>query len=301
MGLKGIVVAGMTPLTERGAVRLELIPDLLEHYRHEGVTAVYALGSTGEGPSLTGSERRAVAEAWVEASAGRLPVLVQVGHNSLAEARELAAHAQGIGADAISMHLPGYFKPSSAEAAAACLAEVGAGAPDLPLLYYHIPALTGVELDLIDLLDAARDRAPTLAGVKFTDPRLHELQAAAAHYGEALDLLFGCDEMLLEGLVAGAAGAVGSTYNFGMPIYRRVLDAYGGGDLEQARLWQGRAVEMIRVILRHGGNAAIKATMRLAGHDCGPTRLPQVALGGAAEASLRTALDRIGFFGWIDG
>jgi N-acetylneuraminate lyase len=59
-------------------------------------------GTTGEGESLSAAERSAIAEAYVAAAAGRLPVLVQVGHNSYAQARELAAHAQRIGADGIS-------------------------------------------------------------------------------------------------------------------------------------------------------------------------------------------------------
>lgn len=63
---------------------------------------IYVCGSTGEGMSLTSAERREVAEAYIAAARGRLPVIVQVGHNSLAEARALAQHAQAAGADAVS-------------------------------------------------------------------------------------------------------------------------------------------------------------------------------------------------------
>lgn len=289
----------MTPLATDGSLASERIPLLVERYLREGVSAVYALGSTGEGPSLTPDERRRAAEAWVAAAADRLPVLVQVGHESLTEARGLARHAEEIGASAISMHLPTYFKATDAEAAARCLAEVGAGASNLPLYYYHVPQLTGIDLDLCDLLEAAQETAPTLAGVKYTDPDLSMLRAAAERFGDRFELLYGCDEMLLEGLIAGAKGAVGSTYNFAMPIYRRVLAGFEGGDMEQARLWQDRAASMIEVILRNGGNAAIKATMSLTGVDCGPVRLPQVTVEGRALEALRAELDALGFFGWI--
>jgi N-acetylneuraminate lyase len=68
----------------------------------EGVDGFYVCGSTGEGVSLTTNERKRVAEAFIDAAAGRLPVVVQVGHNSLEEARELAAHAEAAGAAATS-------------------------------------------------------------------------------------------------------------------------------------------------------------------------------------------------------
>ena len=76
------------------------------------ISGLYVCGSTGEGMSLSTSDRKAIAEASVEAAAGRVPVIVQVGHNSLAEARHLAEHAAEIGADMISATCPSYFKAS---------------------------------------------------------------------------------------------------------------------------------------------------------------------------------------------
>ena len=69
--------------------------------------------------------------------------------------------------------------------------------------------------------------------------------------------------------------------------------------MEQARLWQGRSIEMIRVVLRHRGLAGQKAVMKLIGMDCGPTRLPFVGLNHSEQAVLRDELAAIGFFDWI--
>src|SRR5690606_14041772 len=121
-------------------------------------------GSTGEGPSLSGSERKQLAEAFVEASAKRLKVFVHVGHNSLEEARELAAHAQQIGADFVSATPPAYFKINTTRALADSLAMIASGAPELPMFYYHIPSLTGVGLDMVELLQISEKTIPTLAG-----------------------------------------------------------------------------------------------------------------------------------------
>ncbi len=293
-----LFAATFTPLHEDGTPALSSIPSLVDHLTRDGVDGLYVLGSTGEGTSLTSAERRQVAEAYVEAARGRLLTVVQVGHNSLAEARQLAAHAQRIGADAISAMPPSYFKPEAVEALVECLAMVADGAPELPFYYYHIPAMTGVEVDAAELLRVGAGRLPMLAGIKFSDPRVHKLQQCRQVRDGAYDLFFGVDEMLLSGLVAGANGAVGTTYNFAAPLYRRMIDAYEQGDLERARHCQERANAMVDVILHYCGRAGLKAMMNLMGHDCGPHRLPLQTARIADVEAMREALEEIGFFDW---
>ena len=126
--LTGLNPAAFTPLKADGSLNLDAVPALVEHLLRDGVSGLYVCGSTGEGVSLTREERMAVAEAYTAAAARRIPVVVQVGHNSLREARLLAEHAQKIGADAVSATPPMYFKPANTEAVVACLTEVAAGA-----------------------------------------------------------------------------------------------------------------------------------------------------------------------------
>ena len=91
--LRGLIAATYTPLHADGQLNLDRIAKLVDHLLADRVDGLYVCGSTGEGMSLSSDERRSVAQTFVEAAAGRVPVIVQVGHNSLAEARELAAHA----------------------------------------------------------------------------------------------------------------------------------------------------------------------------------------------------------------
>jgi N-acetylneuraminate lyase len=299
MRLGGLIAAGFTPMRGDGSLDLDRVGPLVEQLLDEGVAGIYAVGSTGEGMSLAVEERREVAAAYVSAVGGRGPVVIQVGHDSLTEARGLAAHAQRIGATAISATPTTYFKPESLDVLIACLAEITAGAPDLPFYYYHIPGRTGVPLDMVALLEAARRRLPTLAGIKFTSPAVHEFQACLAVEDGGFDLLWGTDEMLLSAWAVGARGAVGTTYNFAAPLYRRIIDAFERGDRAEAARCQSLAVELIRAVSRtSGGLAAFKAVMRLLGHDCGPARLPLVAPVAERLAAMEADLARIGFFRW---
>jgi N-acetylneuraminate lyase len=124
--LKGLIAATYTPMDEDGRLRLAEVPPMVNRLIDDGIEGLYVCGSTGEGMSLTGAERRLVAEAFVQAAGRRVPVVVQVGHNSVAEAAELAAHAQQIGADAVSATAPSYFKIGTVELLAECMAEIAA-------------------------------------------------------------------------------------------------------------------------------------------------------------------------------
>ena len=297
--LQGLVAATFTPLREDRSLHLEAIPPMVDRLISQGVAALYVLGSTGEGASLTFDERCAVAESFVCAADGRLPVIVQVGSESLMQARNLAAHASRVGADAISAVSPVYFKPDSVETLVASMAEIAGGAPELPFYYYHIPAVTGVGVSAVEFLKLAEQRIENLRGVKFTSQNVFEFQTCVEYAQERLQIFWGLDEMLQYGLAAGAVAAVGSTYNFATAVYQRLLTAFAAGDMETVRQEQSRSQAIVRAFIPYGPRGAQKAIMKMIGIDCGPSRLPVPTLTQTQYAALERELREIGFFEWI--
>ncbi len=287
--LTGLVAATFTPMNGDGAIDLQRIPAVCDFVLGQGVDGLFVCGSTGESPSLTLDERMLVAQTYVEAAAKRVPVVVHVGHNSLSDARTLAAHAQQLGADAIAVVPPSYFPLTSVDVLVECLQQIAKGAPEVPLFYYHIPPITGVDLSMVELLERA-EALPTLAGIKFSAPQFEELAACVEYGSRRYNILFGCDELLLSGLMAGVAGAVGSTYNFMAPHYRRVIDAFEAGRVDDATQHQAVATGIVEEILRHGGHDAIKAAMGILGIDCGPPRLPWKPLSDEVLTALEKGL-----------
>ena len=294
----GLIPATYTPLAEDGTIDLPSVAPLTEQLIADGVCGLYVCGSTGEGVSLSSGERRQVAEAFIAATRGRVPVIVHVGHDSLAEATALAAHAAKIGADATSAMPPCYFAIRDAAMAVDCAAAVAAAAPNLPFYYYHIPVMTGVAIDVVDFLKQAGDRIPNLAGVKYTANTLHEFQECIALEGGRFEMLSGYDELLLPGLAVGARAAVGSTFNVATPLYARLIAAFDAGDLDRARREQLRAVAMIRVLMRFPFHPAMKAVLEMIGTPCGHCRPPLPKLSRTDEERLRESLESIGFFTW---
>ena len=297
--LQGLVAATFTPLREDRSLHLDAIAPMVDRLISQGVAALYVLGSTGEGASLTFDERCAVADSFVNAASGRLPVIVQVGSESLMQARHLAAHASRVGADAISAVSPVYFKPDSVETLVASMAEIAGGAPELPFYYYHIPAVTGVGVSAVEFLKLAEQRIENLRGVKFTSQNVFEFQTCVEYAQERLQIFWGLDEMLQYGLAAGAVAAVGSTYNFATAVYQRLLTAFAAGDMETVRQEQLRSQAIVRAFLPYGPRGAQKAIMKMIGLDCGPSRLPVPTLTQTQYAALERELRDIGFFEWI--
>jgi N-acetylneuraminate lyase len=293
--LNGLIAAPFTPFHPDGSLNLPRIDSQAQALVDNGVTGAFICGTTGEGLSLTTNERLQVAEKWMAVAPRSLRVFVHVGHPSLAESQALAAHAQKIGAFAFAAIAPTFFRAASVEQLVEYNAQVAAGAPDLPFYYYHFPAMAGADVPVIDFLRLAGPRIPNLAGVKFTHENFMDYSRCVNFDGGRYNILFGRDEILLAALALGGTGAVGSTYNFMAPLYLRVMEAFKAGDLETARRNQAQAVEVIAVMVRHGGLSAAKAIMRLVGLDCGPVRAPLLNLSAEAFQSLARELQELGF------
>lgn len=132
-----VLNAPFTPFNKEGALNLSVIPALAADAAASGVNVVWAAGGMGQFDTLSVAERKALAAAWVTATrALDIFVIVHVGTTVQAEAIELAAHAQSIGADGIAAVPPYYERSSSPAAVASWLAPVAAAAPALPFFYY---------------------------------------------------------------------------------------------------------------------------------------------------------------------
>ncbi|RMF43406.1 MAG: N-acetylneuraminate lyase [Planctomycetota bacterium] len=291
----GLLAAAVTPMAETGDVRLEAIAPLVEFLIEAGIDGLYVCGSTGEGMSLTTAERQAVAAEFVAASAGRIPVLVQVGHNSLREAAELARHAQRIGAAGISATCPSYFKVDSIDGLLACMQEIASAAPQTPFYYYHIPALTGNRLSMPEFMERAPAALPNFAGLKFTTQELHEFERcrriAARHQQQ---VYWGVDEMLLGAVAMGANAAIGSTYNIAAPLYLRMLRSAADNDWSQAARCQSLAIDMIALLMEYPFHAALKATLEMQGIEAGPPRRPLDTISTAQKTQLQQRMRALG-------
>jgi N-acetylneuraminate lyase len=228
-----LIGAPFTPFDTESRIDLSRVEAQAAHMRDTGLVGAFVAGTTGESSSLSVSERKQLMEAWRE-HAGSLRLIAHVGSANLAEAIELAAHAQSIGVDAIGAVPPYYFRPASTAALVDSMAVVAGAAPDLPYFYYHIPVLTKVELPMAPVMEEAIKRIPNFAGIKFTHSDLLEYAHLVEMAGDQYEIMFGRDPLLLFAMGAGGRAAVGSTYMFAAELYHAIISAVDDGRLDDA-------------------------------------------------------------------
>ena len=274
--ITGLIAAPFTPMHKDGSLNKDLIPQYYELLEKNGVRGAFINGSTGEGASLTLKEKMTQAEIWSSCYRKKQSVRIinLVGGTCYQECIEHAIASKESGVSAIAIVAPYYFKPSDTAILAEFCTRIGESVPDLPVYFYHIPVLTGVNLPMIDLLKNLSGMLPNFAGIKFTNEDFMDFLLCLNYEGGKYDLLWGSDECMLSALVLGCKGAVGSTYNYAAPLYHRLIKAFSIGDMQRARMLQQKSIEMITLLGKYGGLATGKAYMRYIGLDCGEFRLP---------------------------
>ncbi|OWF43497.1 N-acetylneuraminate lyase B-like [Mizuhopecten yessoensis] len=301
--VEGLAAAVFTPFDENRQLDLSKIEPYCDHLLKHNVRYIYVNGTTGEGNSLTLQERKMVVEKWIEVSKKRLSVMVHVGCMNLTESLELTRHAEQAGADAIATLPPLFFKPTNIDALVRYCKAVADTAPHLPFYYYHLPIMSHVNLNMEDFLNRAKDEIPNMAGLKFSDKDLVDLIGCSFVDGGRYNLLYGCDEQLMAGLVTGAHGAVGSLHNFMPDLYNRMIQQLKEGDFDSARKEQIQGQRLCRIVYRYGsilgGNvAALKAIMSMIGLDMGPPREPMRAITSEEFGKYKSEIESIGFSEW---
>ena len=294
--LSGLIPAVFTPFDKTGAINFSQIQPYANKLIDEGADGVFVCGSTGECSSMTLLERKRVLEAWVKAVAGRIRVIAHVGGTCQADCIELANHAVEQGVDAVGAIAPFYFKPTTVEELVAFYKPIADAIYPIPFYAYHMPSVTGVSLPMKEFLEKGSRKMPNLNGIKFTSNNFMEMLECIRLDDERFDILNGFDEMLLCGLAIGAQGGVGSTYNYSLSTYRHLYNAFFSGNMDQARYFQQESVEIVRVIIRHGGGIrGGKAIMNYIGIDCGNCRPPFAPYTEPEMYQLGEELSQIGF------
>lgn len=297
--LTGLITAPYTPYNADCSLKLETVPLIAEHLARQKLDGAFICGTTGEWPSMTRDERRALAEAWREAIGNSMKLIVHVGHSCLADSQDLARHAESIGADAIAALVPAFFRPATVEDAVDHCRLIARVAPRTPFYYYHMPDMTGADFNMIDFLPLAIRSIPTFKGIKFTHYNLWDFGLTLAAAGNKYDILCGRDEVLLAALALGAKGAVGSTYNYAAALNHRLMRTHAANQLEAATKQMAYLQKTIVPIVKYGGLPAAKAVMAMSGVDCGPVRPPLARPTAQRLKALRRELGALDFFSKI--
>lgn len=282
-----------------GTINYEIIPKYLDLSLASGVDVILLGGSTAEWPSLTAPERLKLLSEWRKA-VNALPnetkkpkILFHSGDVSVANAQYLSANAENAGADWILIVAPCIMRPATIDDLVTTLGSI-ASQSTLPMIYYHYPALYGVDFNMNDLLNIENieTKLPTLAGIKYIDPDMNTLTSATGVADSSYT--FFNNDPILAGLASGSSGAISYTTIF--PYVKNLYDAFASGNYQKAQSYERTILKYDAIVGQYGGKPAARVLpLLLGGVDLGPPRSPLVAITNENLIALKAALSAAGF------
>jgi 4-hydroxy-tetrahydrodipicolinate synthase len=294
--LQGIIPPLVTPLRDRDALDVPGLERVVEHVIAGGVRAVFLLGTTGEGPSLSYRLRRELIERTCRQIARRVPVLVAITDTAFQESLNVARWAAEAGADALVV-APPYYLPEGQPELQEYLDHLVPELP-LPLFLYNMPALTKVSFEL-ETLRRAMDH-PRIIGLKDSSGSMTYFHRVLRLVGRRPDwtLLVGPEEMLADTVLAGGHGGVNGGANVFPRLYVALYEAARAGDVTRARALHAHVMAVSERLYHVGRHPSaiikgLKCALSLLGVCDDFMAEPFQRFREPERARVRTALDEL--------
>ncbi len=285
----GLGVALATPFTPAGALDLPAFRRLVQHVAdHADVLVV--LGTTGEAPTVHGSERDELINATLEEANGKR-VVAGTGSNDTAAAAALTKRAQQLGAHGALVVTPYYNKPTPKGLALHYQALADA-APGLPLIAYNVPGRTA--LNVLPAGLALLWENPQVVAVKESSGNLAQIAEIARTLPPGKQLLSGDDGFALASISVGAVGLTSVLGNLLPKEAKALVDAARGGRMEEARALNRLLLPLMDALFLESSPIPLKAALRLLGLAGDTLRLPLSPAEPATVARLTAALRDLG-------
>jgi 4-hydroxy-tetrahydrodipicolinate synthase len=256
--LRGIVPPMLTPLSDHDTLDLPGLERLVEHILGGGVSGLFILGTTGEGPSLSCQVRQELIDRVAVQVAGRVPLLVGITDTALVEAVEVADQAAEAGAQAVVLAAPPYF-PTGQDDLLRYVEHIADRLP-LPVFLYNMPSHTKLDFapeTVLRLIDH-----PKIVGLKDSSGNMiyfHRIRQLTADRRD-FSLLIGPEELLAEAVLFGAHGGVSGGANLCPRLYVDLYEAAAAGNLEQVARLHARVMQISSTIygIDPNGSGVIK-------------------------------------------
>ena len=272
---QGIIPAFYACYDQKGKVDGQAVRALARYFKNKGVKGLYVGGSSGECIYQSVADRKLTLENVMAEVGGQLTIIAHVACNNTADSRELAAHAESLGVDAIAAIPPIYFHLPP-KAIAKYWNDISDAAPNTDFVIYNIPQLAGVALNVPLLQEMLKN--PRCIGVKNSSMPVQDIQM---WHDEGAFVFNGPDEQLLSGLAAGAGAGIGGTYGVMPELYLAMNDHINKGEIKEAQAIQYDADRIIyKMCEAHGNLYAVQKEIlrRMYGLELGGVREPMPGL-----------------------
>ncbi|MEX3458772.1 N-acetylneuraminate lyase [Staphylococcus hominis] len=268
--LKGLYAALLVPFDENGQVKEEGLKQIAKNaIEVEQLDGLYVNGSSGENFLISKEQKKQIFKVVKEAVGNDVKLIAQVGSLDLNEAIELGKYATDLGYDALSAVTPFYY-PFSFEEIKQYYFDI-IEATQNKMIIYAIPDLTGVNISINQFKELFNNEK--IVGVKYTAPNFFLLERIRKAFPDKL-ILSGFDEMLVQAVISGVDGAIGSTYNVNGRRARQIYELAREGKIEEAYKIQHDTNNIIETVLSMGIYPTLKEILKTRGIDGGVPKRP---------------------------
>ena len=271
---KGLGVALITPFMENGAIDFAALAKIVDNLVEGGVDYILVLGTTGETPTLSTDERKALIRFVRDRVAGRVALMVGVGGNCT---RDVVTTLKGwdlSGYQAILSVNPYYNKPNQ-EGLYQHFKAIAEASP-VPVLLYNIPGRTGVNMTPATIARLAHD-CENIIGVKEASGNLEQMEQVKALAPNNFLLVSGDDGLTVEVIKRGGVGVISVLANLYPAETAEVVNLALNGNIEEAEKRLKALDAIISALFEEGNPVGVKSALSLKGICSNTMRLPLVS------------------------
>jgi len=262
------------------------IKKLLNH----SLAGFLILGSNGELVHLTEKEKFAVYEACRKVIPEDKIMIAGAGGMSTRETIGLCKAAGRLGADAVLVLNPFYYKGAMTKETLKAHYFAVAEASEVPVIVYNMPANSGLDMDADTLVALAGHE--NIIGLKDSGGNVTKMATVLSMVNPEFQLLAGSAGFLLPALSIGAVGGILALANIAPDRCINIYESFNRGNLAEAKAEQLNVVELNTAVTRKWGVPALKAAMDYLGLYGGPARRPLLPLQPEISHELYNLLDK---------
>ena len=291
MKFDGVFPPVPTPFTSDNAVDAGALKQALARWSRTGLAGFVVLGSNGEAALMDDDEADCAIGAAREAIPSGTLLIAGTGRESTIGAIRATRRAAALGADAVLVRTPGFFKSQMNVDAFVRHYRAVADASPVPVLIYNFTAVTGVDIPSAAVIQLAGH--PNIPGMKESNGDLAKIGEIVAGVPQAFSLLAGTAGTFYAALCAGCTGGILALGCVVPDACVRLFELTVAGRHDEARALQRELAPIARLIGPTYGVAGLKAALKLTGVDMGVPRSPLAPLpetGVSAIASQLSAL-----------
>ena len=290
INLSGMGVALITPFKEDESIDFDALARLLEYQIQNGTDYLVVLGTTGETPSLSETEKRQIQRFVVERTRGRIPLVLGVGSNNTRTVVDHLLNEDLSGYDAILSVVPYYNKPSQ-EGIYQHYATIAKASP-LPIILYNVPGRTGVNMTAETTLRLARD-FNNIVAIKEASGNISQMDDIIKNKPHDFMVISGDDGVTFPLITLGAVGVISVIGNAFPKEFSRMVRLALNGNYNQALTIHHRFTELFSLLFVDGNPAGVKCLLNLMGMIENKLRLPLVPTRITTYEKIQDVLEKL--------